>query len=119
MEASRSVLVKSIQKTLENSLETIASVNTDLKVLSINAKIQAARVGAAGAGFGVVADEMGKLAAHTENILADLHTDMIGAIEGLSNWMESDSRGQRLAQVAAHNIDIIDRNLYERSCDVR
>lgn len=119
MEASRNVLIKSIQKTLENSLETIASVNTDLKVLSINAKIQAARAGAAGAGFGVVADEMGKLAAHTENILADLHTDMIGAIEGLSNWMESDSRGQRLAQVAAHNIDIIDRNLYERSCDVR
>ena len=112
-------LITSVQKTLENSLAAIASVNTDLKVLSINAKIQAARAGAAGASFGVVADEMGKLAAHTENILADLHTGMMDAIHGLSNWMESDSRGQRLAQMAAHNIDIIDRNLYERSCDVR
>lgn len=108
-----------MQKTLENSLATIASVNTDIKVLAINAKIQAARAGAAGASFGVVADEMGKLAAHTGDILADIHTGMMGAIHGLSNWMESDSRGQRLAQMAAHNIDIIDRNLYERSCDVR
>jgi hypothetical protein len=118
VETSKNVLIGSVQETLENSLESIASVNTDLKVLAINAKIQAARVGALGAGFGVVADEMSRLAAHTENIISGLRTDVMNAINGLIG-LESDTRGQRLAQIAAHNIDLVDRNLYERSCDVR
>jgi hypothetical protein len=118
MESSRSSLIESVQTTLENSLESIASVNTDLKVLSINAKIQAARVGALGAGFGVVADEMGNLASRTGKIIGGLRSDVMDAINSLVE-LENGAKGQRLAQMAAHSIDLVDRNLYERSCDVR
>ena len=118
MENSRASLIESVQGTLENSLQSIASVNTDLKVLSINAKIQAARAGALGAGFGVVADEMGNLASHTGEIITGLRTDVMSAMKSLIE-LENSARGQRLAQMAAHNIDLVDSNLYERSCDVR
>jgi hypothetical protein len=93
-------------------------VNTDLKVLSINAKIQAARAGALGAGFGVVADEMGNLASHTGEIIKGLRTDVTDAMNSLIKLGDG-TRRDRLAQMAAHNIDLVDRNLYERSCDVR
>jgi hypothetical protein len=112
---SRSSLIESVRSTLENSLKSIDSVNTDLKVLSINAKIQAARVGALGAGFGVVADEMGKLATYTEKIIMGLRTYVTNNLIELGDG----TRRDRLVQMAAHNIDLVDRNLYERSCDVR
>ncbi|MDR2417908.1 MAG: methyl-accepting chemotaxis protein [Treponema sp.] len=118
MESSRASLIESVENTLESSLGSIASVNTDLKVLSINAKIQAARVGALGAGFGVVANEMGNLASHTEAIIADLRISIKGMMNNLIE-LENGVRGQRLAQMAAYNIEIVDRSLYERSCDVR
>jgi hypothetical protein len=111
-------LIGSVRETLETSIESIRSVNTDLKVLSINAKIQAARAGTAGAGFSIVADEMNKLSGKTQRIIGDMQEDVSGALEALSN-MEHETRGQRLSQIAANCIDLVDRNLYERSCDVR
>ena len=43
--------------------------------------------------------------------LSALGDSMIGQLE--------QHRGQRLTDLAHHMIEIIDRNLYERSCDVR
>jgi len=37
----------------------------------------------------------------------------------LNELLETQVRGKRLSQVAGNCIDLVDRNLYERSCDVR
>jgi len=115
-------LARSINQRLGESIGAIEHVNDDIHVLSINAKIQAARAGTAGAGFAVVADEVRKLVTRTQGITATLQSQVEKTLDELMAMNETLShrvRGQRLAQVAATAIDIVDRNLYERSCDVR
>jgi hypothetical protein len=115
-------LARSIGHRLGDSIGAIEHVNDDIHVLSINAKIQAARAGSAGAGFAVVADEVRKLVSRTQGITATLQTQVEKTLAELMDMNEvlgHRIRGQRLAQVASTAIDIVDRNLYERSCDVR
>jgi len=116
------VLAQSINQRLGESIGAIEEVNDDIHVLSINAKIQAARAGTAGAGFAVVADEVRKLVSRTQGITTNLQVQVERTLTELMAMNETLShrvRGQRLAQVATTAIDIVDRNLYERSCDVR
>ena len=40
-------------------------------------------------------------------------------INDFSSILSNQVRGTRLSDLALNNIDLIDRNLYERSCDVR
>jgi hypothetical protein len=70
----------------------------------------------------VVATEMNRLAgevkALTERLRGDAHETggrMRQAVEGYVSQV----RDARLCELALTNIDLIDRNLYERSCDVR
>lgn len=116
------LLARSINQRLGDSIGAIEHVNDDIHVLSINAKIQAARAGSAGAGFAVVADEVRKLVSRTKTITTTLQDQVTKTLDELTSMNETLShrvRGQRLAQVATTAIDIVDRNLYERSCDVR
>lgn len=115
-------LAQSIREKLNQSISAITAVNGDLRLLAFNAKIQAAKAGDAGAGFGVVASEIKELVAKTQNITNDLHTRVGHTIEELTllnEVLETQVRGRRLAQVAGTCMDLVDRNLYERSCDVR
>lgn len=117
-----STLAKSIQSKLSQSIGAISAVNGDLRLLAFNAKIQAAKAGDAGAGFGVVANEIKDLVTKTQGITEDLENRVghtIDELMTLNELLETQVRGRRLAQVAGNCIDIVDRNLYERSCDVR
>lgn len=52
------------RKMLANVMETaeqITQINRETRILSMNAGVEAARAGAAGAGFGVVAEELTRL----------------------------------------------------------
>ena len=71
---------KGIAKTL-NIIDEIAS-STDL--LALNASIEAARAGEAGAGFAVVAGEIGNLARNTQTSLHQI-TDAIDVLENQAN----------------------------------
>ncbi len=117
-----SELARSINQRLGDSIGAIEDVNDDIHVLSINAKIQAARAGTAGAGFAVVADAVRKLVTRTQGITSNLQAQVektLGDLMSMNETLSHRVRGQRLAQVASTAIDIVDRNLYERSCDVR
>lgn len=57
---------------LDRFVEDIGSVVSEMNMLSINARIEAARVGVHGKGFEVVASEMGKSSASVEKITKEI-----------------------------------------------
>jgi hypothetical protein len=100
----------------------IARVNRAAKMLSINAMVVAAQAGSAGKGFSIVAEEFKKIAQEIDVVAAALESEVRADLDELAvvgGAILSHLRGQRLADMALNAIEIIDRNLYERTCDVR
>jgi hypothetical protein len=115
-------LSESLLRGVDTALDEVSNVNLATQLLSVNARIEAARAGAAGGSFAVVATEMNRLSGEvkslTERLRGDAHetgSQMRHAVEGYVTQV----RDARLCELALTNIDLIDRNLYERSCDVR
>jgi hypothetical protein len=101
---------------------SLRSINTKTKLLSLNARIEAARAGQAGAAFSVVATEVMELAKFMDSSFHNLEKrtgPLLHELGVLGGSLARDVRGQRLSDLAATHLDLIDRNLYERSCDVR
>ncbi|MBC2606176.1 methyl-accepting chemotaxis protein [Pelagicoccus albus] len=116
------VLSRSISKNFDQALKEIDAINLQTRLLSLNAQVEAARAGSVGASFSVVASEMRTLSKHTEQVAKrmDLETKTaVNQLEGISEVMANNVRGVRLSDMALVNIDLIDRNLFERTCDVR
>lgn len=105
--------------------EKIASLDLIMlktKMLSLNAQLEAARAGDAGKSFTVVAREMGAVADEVNAMSASLHkavAENAARIDEAGREMMLELRGTRFADLARNAVEIIDRNLYERSCDVR
>jgi hypothetical protein len=115
-------LAGTINDRLTESIKHIQAVNDDIHVLSVNAKIQAARAGDHGRGFSVVADMVRNMVHRTQTITDQLQESVrstVGELTKINSFLGTKVRGDRLSQVAANMIDVVDRNLYERSCDVR
>jgi hypothetical protein len=104
------------------SVDRISGVNRATHVLSMNARIEAARAGNAGLGFGVVAQELTRLSADMGKAAGDIvvRSRSTGAeLDDMIHRLSTQVRDNRMCDLALTNIDLIDRNLYERSCDVR
>jgi len=115
-------LADNITARLRESITSIQDVNNDIHVLSINAKILAAKAGASGKAFAVVADSVRGMVGRTQKITESLQTSVestVGELTAINAFLGTKVRAERLSQVAVNMIDVIDRNLYERSCDVR
>ncbi|HTW85891.1 MAG TPA: methyl-accepting chemotaxis protein [Candidatus Sulfotelmatobacter sp.] len=115
-------LSKSVSSLAGRKIAQIANITAETNVLALNASIEAARAGAAGRGFSVVARAVRTLSDRITDISRDLNSELAGAIAELTDLGEvivREMRGERLADLAGTMIDLIDRNLYERSCDVR
>ncbi|MCU1487881.1 MAG: putative methyl-accepting chemotaxis protein [Actinomycetia bacterium] len=100
----------------------IEDVAKRTKLLALNALIEAAHAGEEGKGFAVVAKEVGEISDEVSRISGALTGELATSLEeldGLGRRLVAEVRGGRLADLALHMIEIIDRNLYERSCDVR
>jgi hypothetical protein len=117
-----SELTKTLLARIRGSIKEISEINLQARVLSINAQIEAARAGESGRAFAIVAQEMAAFSDRTQNAAAKLEEQSEGLVLELaeiSRQLATDVRGTRLCDLALTNIDLIDRNLYERSCDCR
>jgi hypothetical protein len=115
-------LASQLSGNLSEAIENITSINETTKVISLNAKIASAKAGEAGKRFSVVAEEILRLSQRTSEVATSLQERTgvaIGELERISQMLATNVLGQRLTIYASQNIDLIDRNLYERSCDVR
>jgi len=75
-----------------------------------------------GAGFGVVAQEVRAVGQQVEAIAKQLESQLTSRTGNLMSSIErmsERSRGERMVDLSLNAIELIDRNLYERTCDVR
>lgn len=103
-----------------DAIAEIERINRQSSVLALNAQIEAARSGAAA--FEVVARAMQELSVATGQVAKTMATETRGTVrelESISKALGTNVRGNRLSDLALVNIDLIDRCLYERSCDCR
>lgn len=112
-------LVSDLSLALESAIDEINSVNAETRVLALNARIEAARAGLNGAAFSVVAEEIQSLSGKTAGIAGEMANRTREKTNELMSLINGTVRGTRLSDLALVNIDLIDRNLYERTCDVR
>lgn len=112
-------VVEQLAETMNVAINEIREINDNAKLLSLNARIEAARAGSSGAAFGVVAQEMQSLSNNTAIVADDMANKTRISITELVEIIGGSVRGERLADIALNSIDLIDRNLYERTCDVR
>jgi len=115
-------LTSAIRATTDEKIGSIRKVTGTLKMLALNALIESARAGESGRGFAVVASEVREIADGVGAIAEQLQVDLGERIDLLSRktqWMADTANGTRLVDLALNAIEIIDRNLYERTCDVR
>ncbi len=104
------------------AVDRMQEINRGIHLLSMNARIEAARAGAAGAGFGVVGQELTRLSGNMRDAASSLireSQDRGADLDAVLRVLNEDVVASRLCDLAFSAIDIVDRNLYERSCDVR
>lgn len=115
-------LTRDLTHAVDRKVGDIHQVTQRMGVLALNAGIQAARAGHSGRGFAIVAEEMRQLARAITELACSLPSEIAGRAQALGRAgadLGLAARGQRLSDLAHNLIEVIDRNLYERSCDVR
>jgi len=101
---------------------SIQQITNQMKMLALNALIESSRAGTLGAGFAVVAQEVRSVGQKVETISRELETQLTRRTANLMQSIETmteRSRGERMIDLSLNAIELIDRNLYERTCDVR
>lgn len=120
----RSILV--LMKKLEDEVQGFARTNEKIagqtNLLALNATIEAARAGEAGKGFAVVASEVKNLArqaAENSQSFREAVLSRIGQGLTITEELVSMVEGSRLIDMSQILVQLIVRNLYERTADCR
>jgi hypothetical protein len=119
---SMQVITDGIGKDLERFSADNTHVVKQIKLLAINALIEAARAGEMGKGFAVVANEVQRLAQIATDIAAKFESNVLGRIgmtRSMADSLVHEMEGIRLTDLAQTLVQLIVRNLFERTADVR
>jgi hypothetical protein len=115
----------SVTAVTDDKISRIQGITRRSRMLALNAAIEAHRFGTEGRGFAVVADEMKEISAEIAALASSLQGELKERLQSMGQYAESmldevrNVRGERVVDLAHNAIEIADRNLYERSCDVR
>ncbi|RWX81727.1 chemotaxis protein [Neorhizobium lilium] len=119
---SMRVITEGIGQDLEHFSADNTHVVKQIKLLAINALIEAARAGETGKGFAVVANEVQRLAQVATEIASKFESNVlsrIGLTRAMADSLVSQMEGVRLTDLAQTLVQLIVRNLFERTADVR
>lgn len=106
-----------LQGTMKQINELVSMINTtnnETNMLAINAAIQAGIAGTEGESFAVIAAEIGRL--------AEKSVAFVESVNQTASELQRDVEqtvAARLSDAARDTIDKVDRNLFERYCDVQ
>ncbi|GAE24393.1 methyl-accepting chemotaxis protein [Halalkalibacter wakoensis JCM 9140] len=106
--------LKQDNEKMQGVMKKIQDISTKSNILALNSGIEAARAGEAGKGFAVVATEIKKFAEESLKASRESET-LIKSIQTKANEIIA----MRTVDIAFDTIDKIDRNLFERNCDVQ
>ena len=116
------LIMSTIQKDVQGFAKSSEAIAHQTQLLALNATIEAARAGDAGRGFAVVAGEVKTLARQAATNSEDMRNVVLTRIgQGLdiSDALVKDMEATRTIDVAQGLVQLIVRNLYERTADVR
>lgn len=115
--------VKNIIDTIKCEFESFSHVSENIasrtNLLALNASIEAARAGDAGKSFAVVAKEVKSLAGLAQRNTKELKTTIYEKISSSITKKFEDRECGRLSEMAQNLVQLIVRNLFERTADVR
>jgi len=99
---------------LSESIDSINRINNTTTSLALNAAIRADMAGAEGRAFSVLAEEIRAFSSNSDQLTAEIND----TLESL-NHIVQETVSSRLADAAFDTIDKVDRNLFERNCDIQ
>lgn len=111
-----------VTRTLQDKIELIQEVTRRTKILAINASIESARAGQAGRSFAIVAEEVRAISHEIDALAQSLRSELVSQVGDMrtrAREMAESAAHKRLIDLSLNAVELIDRNLYERSCDVR
>jgi hypothetical protein len=113
---------QSLLSLTNHNITTIRGITRRMHSLALNALIEASRAGDHGRGFTVVAQEVRAVSQEIEELTDHLGShlgDKVSTLQEATSKLAAEATAQRFVDLALNAVELIDRNLYERTCDVR
>jgi hypothetical protein len=99
---------------LSEAIASINKINNITTTLALNAAIRADRSGTEGRAFSVLAEEIRAFSSKSDQLTEEINT----TLDSLKHIVQ-ETVSTRLADAAFDTIDKVERNLFERHCDVQ
>lgn len=113
--------LKSHQEAIRENTQEITNVAEQIKLLALNARIEAARAGKQGAGFAVVAGEVGELARNTSKLVDTMTGNMEsinGALERTSSRFAESRNSLHQTRTSIQNLKTVAVSMQNESNEV-